>query len=141
MIQTRGDNQIVVELPGVDDPEQAVDVLKETALLEIIYPGGASLPPGTIVQTSLGTVTDTAAATPSAATPDSDPAVAAPTPDPNLPVYDTIVSGSDLSDAFVTRDPTTGQPLVAFELSGDASDTFYDFTVEHIGQSMSIVVD
>ncbi len=135
LIQTRGDNQILVELPGVDDPEQAVEVLRETALLEIIYPNGATLPAGTIVQTSLGNENDASAATPGADSP------VEPTPDPNAPVYDTIVSGSDLSDAFVTRDPTTGQPLVAFELSGDASDTFYDFTLEHIGQPMSIVVD
>ena len=141
LIQTRGDNQVVVELPGIENPEQAVAVLKETALLEIIYPNGASLPSGTIVQTSLGVVSDASAATPSAATPGSEAAGTAPTPDPNLPVYDTIVSGSDLSDAFVTRDPTTGQPLVAFELSGGASDTFYNFTADHIGQSMAIVVD
>lgn len=136
LIQTRGDDQIVVELPGVDDPEQAVEVLRETALLEIIFPNGASLPPGTIVQTTLGgTDTTDGGATPAAAT------AGTPTPDPNAPTYETIVSGSDLSDAYVTRDPLTGQPLVAFELSGDASDTFYDFTLEHIGQAMSIVVD
>ncbi len=127
LIQTRGDNQIVVELPGIDDPEQAVDVLRETALLEIIFPNGAMLPAGTIVQTSLGS--------------GGDPLATPPATDPNAPVYDTIVSGSDLSDAFVARDPTTGQPLVAFELTGDASETFYDFTLNHIGQSMSIVVD
>lgn len=138
LIQTRGDNQIVVELPGIDDPEQAVAVLRETALLEIIYAGGASLPPGTIVQTSLGGGEDESNATPVAASPGSEPP---PMPDPNAPVYETIVSGSDLSDAFVTRDPTTGQPLVAFELQGDAADSFFDFTSENIGQSMSIVID
>lgn len=132
LIQTRGDNQIVVELPGIDDPEQAVDVLRETALLEIIYPNGATLPAGTIVETSLGSVGETSSTTDEAAIPASDP---------NAPVYDTIVSGSDLSDAYVARDPLTGQPLVAFELSGDASETFYDFTLDHIGQPMSIVVD
>lgn len=127
LIQTRGDNQIVVELPGIDDPEQAVDVLRETALLEIIFPNGANLPAGTIVQTSLGS--------------GGDPMATPVATDPNAPVYDTIVSGSDLSDAYVARDPTTGQPLVAFELTSDAADTFYNFTLDHTGQSMSIVVD
>jgi preprotein translocase subunit SecD len=140
LIQTRGDNQIVVELPGVENPEQAVEVLKETALLEIIYASGATLPAGTIVQTTLGDQTPATNATPGA-TPGTTPVASVPTPDPNSPVYETIVSGSDLSDAYVTRDPTTGQPLVAFELSGSASDTFYNFTLDHIGQSMSIVVD
>ena len=36
VIQTRGSNQILVELPGYRDPEQAVRVLQRTALLEII---------------------------------------------------------------------------------------------------------
>jgi len=143
LIQTRGDNQIVVELPGVDDPEQAVEVLRETALLEIINTNGSPLAPGSVVQTTLGEASATTAtpeltAAGSAQSP-SDPNV--PTPDPASPVYETIVSGSDLSDSFVTSDPTTGQPLVAFELKGSASERFYEFTRDHIGQPMSIVVD
>ncbi|HEV2066057.1 MAG TPA: protein translocase subunit SecD [Thermomicrobiales bacterium] len=144
LIQTRGDNQIVVELPGVEDPEQAVEVLRETALLEIINTNGSPLAPGTVVQTTLGDTSASAAATPAVAADGSvqappDPNV--PTPDPSSPVYETIVSGSDLSDSFVTSDPMTGQPLVAFELKGSASETFYEFTRDHIGQPMSIVVD
>jgi preprotein translocase subunit SecD len=141
LIQTRGSNQIVVELPGVDDPEQAVQVLQETALLEIIYPNGTSLAPGTLVQTTLGNSTTGTAATPDASTPGGTTTPPVPTPDPNSPVYETIVSGRDLTDAYMTRDPTTGQPLVAFELSGDATETFYNFTRDHIGQTMAIVVD
>jgi len=141
LIQTRGDNQVVVELPGVVDPDQAVEVLRETALLEIIYANGTSLPIGTLVQTTLGNVIGDPVATPGGATVASTPGSTELTPDPTSPVYETIISGDDLSDAFVTRDPITGQPLVAFELSGDASETFYNFTRDHVGQSMSIVVD
>lgn len=138
LIQTRGDNQIVVELPGVVDPEQAVEVLKETALLEIIYADGQTLPAGTIVQTSLGEVSSTTATN---GTPDSATPGDSPTPPADGPIYQTIVSGTDLSDAYVSRDPTTGQPLVTFELRGDAQETFYQFTRDHIGQPMSIVID
>ena len=41
LIQTRGNNQIMVELPGAKDAEEAVRVLQKTALLEIIDPQGA----------------------------------------------------------------------------------------------------
>ena len=140
LIQTRGDNQIVVELPGIENPDQAVDVLRETALLEIIYPNGAQLAPGTMVLTTLGG-SPIAGTTANAATPGATTDPAAPTPDPNSPVYETIISGTDLSDAYVGRDPLTGQPLVVFQLAGDASERFYTFTRDHIGQSMSIVVD
>lgn len=139
LIQTRGNDQIVVELPGIDDPDQAIEVLKETALLEIIDTNGVSLTTGTVVNTSLGTVD--ADGSPTAATPGAAAEPTQPTPDPNSPVYQTIISGSDITDAYVGRDPQTGQPLVVFELSDSATETFYNFTRDNIGQPMSIVVD
>ncbi|MCS7256529.1 MAG: protein translocase subunit SecD, partial [Thermomicrobium sp.] len=54
VIQTRGNNQILVELPGFQDPERAVRVLQRTALLEIIDTQGQFLPVGTIVNTTAG---------------------------------------------------------------------------------------
>src|SRR5688572_29347469 len=40
LIQTRGSNQIIIELPGVADPQEALNIMQETALLEIIDPQG-----------------------------------------------------------------------------------------------------
>lgn len=131
LIQTRGDNQIVVELPGIENPEQAVDVLRETALLEIVYANGERLAPGSIVRTSLGDIDTT-----SASTPGPDIAI-----DPNAPIYQTIVSGTDIADAYVARDPNTQQPVVTFELRGDGRDEFYAFTRDHVNEPMSIVID
>ena len=131
LIQTRGSNQIVVELPGIENPDQAVEVLRETALLEIVYAEGQRLAPGTVVRTSLGDIETTSAATPAAAA----------AADPNAPIYQTIVSGTDISDAYVARDPNTQQPVVTFELRGDGREAFYAFTRDHIGQAMLIVID
>ena len=79
LIQTRGNDQIIVELPGVDDPQEAIGILQQTALLEIIDPLGQYLPPGTVVNTTLGPAEDALggeaavpAATPGAATPIAD---------------------------------------------------------------------
>ena len=72
LIQTRGSNQILVELPGAKDAEEAVRVLQQTALLEIIDPQGSYLAPGTVVDTNLGTAASlNSAATPAVGTPDS----------------------------------------------------------------------
>lgn len=140
LIQTRGDNQIVVELPGVDDPAQAVSVLQQTALLEIIDTNGVSLPEGTVVNTSLGDVASLTPASP-VASPVAGETVPPPAaPDPNSPIYNTIVSGTDLNDAYRSNDQT-GAFVVVFELKGGASDTFYDFTSQNIGSPMSIVID
>ncbi|MFL5760447.1 MAG: protein translocase subunit SecD [Thermomicrobiales bacterium] len=151
VIQTQNNNQIIVELPGVKDPEEAVRVLKETALLEIIDPQGQFLPEGTVVNTTLGSAASQAApgtpqASPSAspvgspaASPVASPAASA-TATPAGTVYTTIISGKDLKDAYPTRN-SLGSIVVGFELKSGAASKFYDFTSAHIGQPMSIVLD
>jgi preprotein translocase subunit SecD len=161
LIQTRGSNQIIVELPGVSDPDAAISLLRETALLEIIDTQGvplnvgtrvnttlgpATLPSATPTPTAMGEVTPSAEGTPTTdgtASPEASPE-ASPTAPPVAtvegPTYETIISGADISDAFPTQDQF-GTIVVGFELDGDAADTFFQYTSSHIGQPMSIVVD
>ena len=147
LIQTRGSDQIIVELPGIDDPNEAVAVLQETALLEIINPQGQFLPPGTIVNTTLGPADQEQGAMAPAspvATRDGTPVSATPVAgvqEPSGPVYETIISGDDLRDAYVTTGNTGMNQVVGFELQGDASSRFFTYTSSHIGQPMSIVID
>lgn len=154
LIQTRGSDQIIVELPGIRNPEDAIQIMQETALLEIIDPQGRVLPPGTVVDTSLGPAAraDDAIATPvaspvaGAATPVADVAatpVAAVVDEagPTGPVYETIISGADLKDAYATTGNTGIGQVVAFELQGDAAGRFFEYTSSHLGQPMSIVID
>jgi preprotein translocase subunit SecD len=156
LIQTRGNDQIIVELPGASDPEAAIRLLRQTALLEIIDTQGQFLPEGTRVNTTLGPATSVdpaAAATPTAdgtpeadgtATPEADATPEPPvaeeptTADPNT--YTTIVSGRDIADAYPTQDQF-GTLVVGFELRGDAAERFQQFTSANIGRPMSIVVD
>lgn len=133
LIQTRGDDQIIVELPGVGDPESAVQVIAQTALLEIIDPGGEFLPEGTIVNTSAGMAEDHIIE----AELEDEPQTI---PDSSAPVYDTIVTGADLTDAYPQQDQV-GQLVVGFELEADAGQTFFQFTSANVGQPMSVVLD
>lgn len=128
VIQTRGDNQILVELPGVDDPEAAIEVLRATALLEIIDTNGQFPAVGTFVNTTLGPATDGATAG------------AEVQPDTSGPTYTTIVSGADLADAYPTNN-SVGAVVVGFELNDSGADKFFEFTSTHVGQPMAIVVD
>ena len=52
LVQTQGDRRIIIELPGVKDPELAIATIKETGLLEFADAGDFYLPPGVIVQTT-----------------------------------------------------------------------------------------
>jgi preprotein translocase subunit SecD len=152
LIQTRGNDQIIVELPGVDDPQEAIGILQQTALLEIIDPLGQYLPPGTVVNTTLGPAEDALggeapvpAATPGAATPGAAaPGAATPVPGANTPtgpVYQTVISGAELKNAYVTTGNNGIGRVVAFELKGDAAGRFFEYTSSHLGQPMSIVID
>lgn len=154
VIQTRGNNQIIVELPGVSNPEQAVATLSQTALLEIVSSGSTPLTVGQTITTSLGGP-ETLASARSSATPgasgtpgaDGTPAAsgtpvasAAPTATPPATVYQTIIQGKDLADAFPTTSQV-GSTVVGFRLNGDAASKFYQFTSSNIGKYMSVVVD
>jgi preprotein translocase subunit SecD len=160
LIQTRGNDQIIVELPGVDDPQEAVGILQQTALLEIVDPLGQYLPPGTVVNTTLGPAEDalgddaadpaaTPVATPIAATPvgamsAATPIAATPVPSartPTGPVFETVISGAELKNAYVTTGNNGIGRVVAFELQGDAAGRFFQYTSSHLGQPMSIVID
>jgi len=166
LIQTRGSNQIIVELPGLTNVEQAIEVIRTTALLEIVDSQGTRLPEGAYVNTTLGSADEAIAAlTPTAVPDDNASPVASPdgavnsasaspvaspeaspivVPSPEAadtgPIYTTIISGTDLADAFVTTNQL-GQMVVGFRLTSDAADRFWDFTSTNIGQPMSILID
>ncbi len=54
VVQAQGERRIIVELPGIENPEQAVETIKGTALLEFVDAGNIPLPPGIVITTSLG---------------------------------------------------------------------------------------
>lgn len=158
LVQTRGNNQIVVELPGLEDPETAIEVLQATALLEIIDTQGQLLPVGTRVNTSLGPAPEQVTQTTPTAETTQEPGASGtattgdggagtestpspnPSPTPSGPTYTTIVSGRDLVNAYPTTDQF-GNIVVGFELSNEGADKFYEFTSTNIGQPMSVVID
>ena len=51
-VQRQGDDRIIVELPGVDNPDQAVDTLRSTGQLEFVDAAGQFLTQGMIINTS-----------------------------------------------------------------------------------------
>jgi preprotein translocase subunit SecD len=142
LVQRAGERRIIVELPGIEDSDQAVATLQETGLLEFIDTGNAFLPPDTPVQTTYGdsgagsasetastaAITDTAPLTETTAAATSDT------------VYTTVLTGKDLADAALALDQY-GQPEIQFRLKPEGAATFADFTASHVGQFLAIVMD
>jgi preprotein translocase subunit SecD len=130
-----GKNQILVELPGVDDPGRVRDIIQSTARLEIhAVTGGPFATQDAANQSVGGTIP----------------------PDQELMAYGgneeglqgqyyllhriAVVSGSDFRDAQPGRDEN-GRPDATFILTRAAGDRFYDFTSKNINKPMAIVLD
>jgi preprotein translocase subunit SecD len=162
VVQTAEGNRILVELPGIQNLEEARNIIKETAFLEIIDGGSTPLNEGQVVCTTLGKPRNSLAATPTAAataavTGTTTPAATATTEltatatttgttsneFPCTQTYTTVVTGNDIdgSKVQVVFNSTTGRPEVAFTLKGDASNRFADFTSRNVNNFMPILLD
>lgn len=130
VVQIAGDRRILVELPGEQDPEQALATVKETALLEFVDFGDLSVQEASLlynakIQTDYQTSTDNA-----------DPS----TSSPDNPVFHTVITGASIKQVGVTTDGI-GNPRVIFELTPDGSIIFSEFTSANIGSMLAIVLD
>jgi protein-export membrane protein SecD len=135
IVQMQGDNRIIAELPGVNNPDQAVATIRSTGQLEFVDPQGIELAQGMIINT---TNRPTAVA-------DAQAGIAAGTQDPALVpypdvVFETVMTGDVLSAATARADQF-GSYEIAFMLTSAGSEQFYNYTSAHIGQQMAIVLD
>ena len=135
VVQSQGETRLIVELPGVNNPDQAVETLRSTGQLEFVDPGNSPLASGMVINTT----NRPAAASDLQAEIDAGNAEPVPIPYPDL-VFETVMTGDILRNAVAAPDQY-GQWEINFELTGDGSDEFYDYTRSHIGQPLAIVLD
>ena len=57
------------------------------------------------------------------------------------PYGNTIIEGKDVSDVGIALNSEDNQYIVAFELTGEASDKFAEATEKYVGSSISILLD
>jgi protein-export membrane protein SecD len=123
VVQAVGTDRILIEMPGIQDPQTAIDTLKETGLLEFVDTGATFIPGGTIIETDYLAVEPSETITGTGT------------------VYHTVLTGRNLKTAQVTFDQTTGQPYIAFELDGEGASIFAQHTSANINRYLSIVLD
>jgi preprotein translocase subunit SecD len=128
----QGDFELVVQLPGVDDPSRVKDIMQSTAMLEfkLVQDGpfssreaalaahGGVLPPDTELLSGSENGTE------------------------NWYVLNHIaaVNGRDLTGAEPSHD-TAGRPSVTFNLNRDGAERFGRVTGENINKLLAIVLD
>jgi len=131
-----GDNQILVELPGIDDLDRVKSIIQSTARLEIhpVVGGpyqdeqaalgsvGGNLPPDQVIVHGSGALANGS---------DADSVYVLQ----RIPV----VAGSD----FRSADPGTsenGLRDVRFTLTNEAGDRFWEYTSANVGHAMAVVL-
>ena len=135
IVQSQGDRRISVELPGIDNPEDAIELLKETGLLEFVDMKTSPLPPGTIVRTDANTGYEANVDNLASFVADDDQI------DSDELIFKTIMTGADLRSATVGRDQMTAAYQINFNLNDEGSAVFADHTANNVGSYMAIVLD
>jgi preprotein translocase subunit SecD len=137
-----GQYQILVQLPGVDDPARVKQIMQSTAMLEIrqaldgpfpsesaalqahnrvLPPDAILLPEGNLMKRRAGSTSDTG--------------------DQFWIVSRTAaVSGRDLRDATMSRDENN-RPAVGFTLTAEGGRRFAQFTGSHVNDKLAVVLD
>jgi preprotein translocase subunit SecD len=133
-----GQYQILVQLPGVDDPERVKGIIKSTAMLEIrqslggpysseqaaLQDKGGVLPPDSVLL--------------------SGKSIGSRNTEGGEAWYiisrASAVTGRDLRTAEPSQDEN-GQAAVRFILTGEGGRKFYAFTSAHVGDFLAVVLD
>jgi len=130
-IQREGINHIVVQLPGIKDPQRAIDLIGKTARLEFkmvredIAPSSASIPEDAellkerIVDQTTGAVNEV----------------------PYVLQRKSLITGDLLTDAQVRIDSQFNQPYVAIEFNSLGAKLFDQATAANVGKRFAIVLD
>ncbi|MDQ0315823.1 protein translocase subunit SecD [Amorphus orientalis] len=126
-IQRQGEDRILVEAPGLDDPERLKALVGQTAQLTFhlvdttVDPRQAietRPPPGNTVLYSM-----------------DDP------PQPYVVEESALLGGEDLVDAQATFNQQTNEPIVTFRLSTGGARKFGNVTTNNVGRPFAIVLD
>ncbi len=155
-----GVNRIIVELPGISDPETAIATIRETGLLEFVDFSGISDVLAwegrrvlTTAQVEQQAAREAAAEASPSPTPVDGAATAEPTEEPATQVetpavnpltgqpFTTVMTGSGLQTAVAQYDDTQAEWLVNFALNDSGAALFGPFTSSHIGRPLAIVLD
>jgi preprotein translocase subunit SecD len=132
-----GANQILVELPGIDDLDRVKSIIQSTARLSIhavvggpfpdeaaaLASVGGNLPADEMMVHGSGTMANGS---------DSDSVY--------ILQRVSVVAGNDFRSADPSTNPNTGQRTVNFTLTNEAGDKFYDYTSANVGRSMAVVL-
>lgn len=127
LIQRQGLDRILIQVPGLQDPERVIKLIGETAQMDFRMVDSTVSPE----QAAAGRVP-----------PDSE---LLPSTEGSRAPYvikkQVLVSGDDLTDAQPGFDQRSNEPIVSFKFNSSGSRKFAAATTENVGQPFAIVLD
>ena len=134
-IQQQGENRILVQLPGVQEPERAKALIGKTALLEFKLVDERADPERAARENVV---------------PEADELLIQRRVDkqtreerriPYVVGKKAVLTGADLSTARVSIDQNTGEPYVSVEFNPAGARVFSELTEANVGKRLAIVLD
>ncbi|MBI4277485.1 MAG: hypothetical protein HY660_03425, partial [Armatimonadetes bacterium] len=120
-VQRQGTSRIIIELPGIHEPQRAIDLIGKTALLEFVDTATTSVPAKSRWSADGKEIT----------LPDGK----------KQPLEKKVIfAGKDLANAQASIDETEGA-VVNFQMTGEAARRFEEYTGKNIGRYLTIVLD
>jgi preprotein translocase subunit SecD len=133
-----GQYQILVQLPGVDDPARVKEIMQSTAMLEIKQSlGGPYSSEQAALQDKGGVLPPDAVLMPGKSIGSRDTETGEAW---YIISRASAVTGRDLRTAEPSTDEN-GQPAVRFILTSEGGRKFYSFTSAHVGDYLAVVLD
>ncbi|MFQ5329556.1 MAG: protein translocase subunit SecD [Thermodesulfobacteriota bacterium] len=134
LIQKQGDREIVIQLPGLKDPDRAIALIGKTAVLEFKLVDsdgdlqgaiGGRVPIGDelLYQRQVDATTGAVSAV------------------PFLIRKKTLLTGDLLTDARVSIDTQYNEPYVSLTFNNAGSKRFDTVTAENVGERLAIILD
>ena len=138
IIAPQGDDRIVIQLPGVDDPARVKDIIKTTAQLQFRMVEGN---PGPDEKSALAGVPPNMKDQVEVLPGTREDALGRASGVEYYPINKTVpVSGRDLKNARVEKG-RLGTPVVGFTLTPDGAPKFGALTGANVNRRMAIVLD
>ncbi|TYL87119.1 protein translocase subunit SecD [Bradyrhizobium rifense] len=127
VIQRQGNDRILVQVPGLQDPTHLKELLGKTAKMEFRMVD-TSVPPDQAQRGGLP--------------PDSELLMSQSSPKvPYVVKKQVLVSGAELNDAQTGFDQRTNEPIVSFRFNSTGARKFSQATQENVGLPFAIVLD
>ncbi len=123
-VQRQGDDSLMIQIPGVKDPEEALAVLGETGRLEFV---------------DVASISDTATVAALAAN-DENVELKEGTYQP-IVLDGVALTGGSIKSAAVSQNPQTGEIEVTLSMDAAGAKVWADYTTKNLQKQVAIVLD